>query len=195
MTTVPEDGANGRWTRNAPPERDRDLAPEHVASTVPADYRQINGWGVDLDHANRPMFPMELPSTVRTARGDVKDWQVPEHEIFISPEHPNRTPVFGTSCPPHGLSGALRSYAYKYSEATNRHWMTLILADRIDILGHLFLDPFRGKGDNIIQEKGWIANVKHATPEKRKRVMYMAGAAAIGLAVVALAVSASRDSD
>src|SRR5207253_7460861 len=82
----------------------------------------------------RPMFPRELPSTVETVRGDVKDWQKPKVKVHMSNEHPNLTPVFGTACPPKGLSGLLRDYAYQYGEATNRHWMTLLLADRVDMV-------------------------------------------------------------
>src|SRR3954468_17267519 len=48
-------------------------APSHTRSHVPANYRDVNGWGVDLN--NRPMFPRELPSDVTTVRGEVRDWQ------------------------------------------------------------------------------------------------------------------------
>jgi hypothetical protein len=48
-------------------------------------------------------------------------------------EHAFLTPVFGTSCPPKGASGALRKYAYaKYSEARAAHWLLLLAADRVD---------------------------------------------------------------
>lgn len=41
------------------------------------------------------------------------------------------TPVFGTSTPPKGISGAMRKYAYrKYSEGRAAHWLVLIAADR-----------------------------------------------------------------
>jgi hypothetical protein len=46
-------------------------------------------------------------------------------------EHAFVTPVFGTSTPPKGASGALRKYAYwKYSEGRAAHWLVLIAADR-----------------------------------------------------------------
>lgn len=187
--------AERTWTRKAPPMRDTSPAPEHDRGSVPADYRKVKGWGVDLDPANRPAYPKELPSDVMTARGEVKDWQVPKHKIHLSIEHPNLTPVFGTSCPPKGLSGLLRDYAFRYSEGTNRHWMTLIFADRIDILESLITDALRGKPDNIIKEKGWGVRMQAVDPARRVR--YMAyGAMAVGaIALGAYLASALTDSE
>jgi hypothetical protein len=165
-------------------ERDAELDPHHVTETVPPDYRKVPGWGVDLDPKNRPMFPMELPSDVMTARGDVQDWQVPPHKIHMSIEHPNLTPVFGTSCPPKGLSGLLRDYAYKYSEGTNRHWMTLTIADRIDILESMIGSALRGKPDRFIKEKGWGAKLRYCEGHGRN---YLAiGAAVVGVAALTM---------
>jgi hypothetical protein len=45
-----------------------------------------------------------------------------------------RTPVFGTAQPPRGLSGRLRAAAYAIPDHFARHWMLLILADRVDVL-------------------------------------------------------------
>ena len=111
-------------------------------------------WGADLDPAIALRIE-ELPSTVRTARGEVRDWQKPHTKVHVSNEHPNLTPVFGASVPSRGLSGWLRDYAYEYGEATNRHWMTLILADRVDIDEHLATDLLAGRPDNYVREKGW----------------------------------------
>jgi len=44
------------------------------------------------------------------------------------------TPVFGSSCPPHGLSGLIRVGAYKISEARLSHWLLLYFADRLESL-------------------------------------------------------------
>ncbi|HJT17901.1 MAG TPA: hypothetical protein VJ853_10950 [Thermoanaerobaculia bacterium] len=115
--------------------------PSHTAEHVPADYRTINGWGADLDPANRPAVPRELPSNVTTVRGDVKHWQQPHQKIFMSNEMPGLTPVFGETCPPHGVSGALREYAFQFGEATSRHWMTLMLADRVERIEAELWDP------------------------------------------------------
>lgn len=176
------------WTKTAPPMRDTSLAPEHVTETVPTDYRNVDGWGVDLDYHKN--YKRELPSDVKTARGDVEYWQVPQDRVFVSTEHPNLTPVFGISSAPGGLSGLLRDYAYKYSEGTNRHWMTLIAADRIDILENLIGDIFRGRPDNYIKEKGWSANLKYDPGRTKKRMIVGAialGAVAAGVALYTLA--------
>ena len=177
------DHEEGRWTSTAPPMRDTDLDPHHVTETVPGDYRQVKGWGVDLHE--RPMFPMELPSDVSTARGEVRHWQVPQQKIHNSIEHPNLTPVFGTSCPPKGLSGRIRDYAYQYSEGTNRHWMTLVFADRVDVVESLIGGLLRGKPDNIPAEKAWGTRLREVDPARRVRFI-AAGAAVVG--VVALGV-------
>lgn len=170
-----EDGG-AQWTSTPRPERDTSLAPQHVTSTVPRDYKQVPGWGVDLDH--RPSYPKELPSDVTNARGAVGDWQIPHDKVYVSVEHPNLTPVFGTSCPPRGLSGLLREYAYRYGEGTNRHWMTLILADRIDIAESIVTDALRGRPDRFIQEKGWKANWKYGISPSMKRALMWGGVVA-----------------
>jgi hypothetical protein len=173
-------GGEGRggahWTSTPRPVRDSSVAPEHVTGTVPRDYRKIPGWGVDLEH--RPSYPKELPSDVMTVRGEVRDWQIPHDKVHLSVEHPNLTPVFGTSCPPRGLSGLLRDYAYKFGEGANRHWMTLILADRIDILESTIIDALRGHPDRFIQEKGWKANVKYGISPSMKRALAVGGVVA-----------------
>lgn len=158
-------------------------APSHPSRNVPANYRDVRGWGADLDPANRPMFPKELPSDVTTARGEVRDWQTPAMKVLMSVEHPNLTPVFGTSCPPKGLSGLLREYAYQFGEGTNRRWMTLVLADRVDMIESMVADAFRGRGDNYIAEKAWSAKWKYADSAQRRRYATIATAAVGGIAV------------
>jgi hypothetical protein len=90
-------------------------------------------------------------------------WDFPERQPEKWPrersiEHKFLTPVFGTSCPPKGLSGVLRKYAYaRYSEARAAHWLILIGADRVDAIeSHLrsfgTLHP-----DNPITETGVLS--------------------------------------
>jgi len=45
-------------------------------------------------------------------------------------------PVYGTAQPPRGLSGVLRDSAYQYPSHKARHWLILMLADRVDVLEH-----------------------------------------------------------
>lgn len=141
---------------------DRVPSPGHRSDSVPADVKSIPGWGVDLDFARRNVFPMELPSDVQTARGDVKHWQVARTTVDISNEHPGLTPVFGDTLPPRGLSGMLRNYAYEYGEATTRHWMGLMLADRVERIERLVADAVQGRPDNVVAERAWPAKVRHA---------------------------------
>jgi hypothetical protein len=179
------------------PKRSRgeDAVPvrSHSRATIPADYRTINGWGADLDPANRPSYPKELPSDVMNVRGEVTDRQVPHAKVHVSNEHPDLTPVFGIACPPKGLSGALRDYAYEYGEASNRHWLTLMLADRIDVVESLVMDALRGKPDRYIKEKGWTAYAKYGN---RKQKAVVVGAALLGaLAVGLMIASVTRDDE
>jgi hypothetical protein len=151
-------------------------APGHSKENLPNDYRKINGWGADLDPANRPAIPREFPSDVMTARGDVKYWQAPRTKIYVSNEQPGMTPVFGESCPPSGLSKFLRDYAYQYGEGANRRWMTLILADRVNLIESTIAEVLRGNPDNYVKEKGWNATMKNGSWTKPVVI----GAAVVG---------------
>lgn len=164
--------------------------PSHSSRHVPRNFRTIRGWGADLDPANRPMSQKALPSNVMTARGDVPAWQEPTHRIHVSNEQPNLTPVFGVSCPPKGLSGLIRDYAYEYGEATNRHWMTLLLADRIDIIESMVTALLEGKPDNIVAEKAWPTRVRFMP---RKSLAIAAGI--IGVLAVGTFAAMQMDRD
>ena len=100
----------------------------------------IEGWGADLDPRNRPAVPKERVP----ARLDVP-WEQPEQqpvrvEILHSTERPGITPVFGTACPPSGLSGVLRRRAFQHSENDLRHWLMLFAADRVNVVEGLIED-------------------------------------------------------
>ena len=91
-------------------------------------------------------------------------------EVLRSIERPTITRVYGTSVPPSGLSGIIRRQAYKYSEADARHWMTLILADRINVIEGIISDIARGIIPNLWVEKGWRAEWKTNRPGVIKKV-------------------------
>jgi hypothetical protein len=193
-TTRP--GANVRASAHAKRTLGEDPVPSpgHSTEHLPQNYREINGWGADLDHKNRPSYPKELPSTVMTARGDVKHWQEPRTKIHISNEHPDLTPVFGESVPPFGLSGMLRDYAYQFGEASNRHWMTLLLADRINRIESAVVDALRGKPDRFIHEKAWRAKLKYRDTEANRKTLYVS-AAAIGAVALGLVLFSTLKED
>lgn len=110
------------------------------------DRSQINGWGADLDRSKRPAVPMEhMPPRLDNVHWDVPEAQARTVEVLHSIERPGITPVFGTACPPKGLSGKLRRAAFRHSEGRLRHWMMLLLADRVDVVESLFDDARTSK--------------------------------------------------
>src|SRR3954447_26761968 len=96
---------------------------------------RIPGWGADLDPADRPSaHRLRYDPGATGAHWDVPERQVEEWPHERSIEHAGLTPVFGTSCPPHGASGAIRRFAYdRFSEARAAHWLLLMAADRVDV--------------------------------------------------------------
>jgi hypothetical protein len=120
---------------------------------------RIPGWGADLDPKDRPSVPkLQYRPDATGAR-----WEFPERQPEKFPrersiEHKFLTPVFGTACPPKGISGLIRKRAYrKYSEGRAAHWLLLIAADRVDaweshVRSFLTLHP-----DNPITETGVLS--------------------------------------
>jgi hypothetical protein len=95
------------------------------------DQTRIPGWGVDRDPARRPGVPMERRATMVGAAPPPE--QPATEPVVKSASRETMTPVFGTSIPPRGLSGVLRRAAYRIPDHKPRHWMLLLLADRIDV--------------------------------------------------------------
>ena len=129
--------------------------PEQLRARIP-------GWGADLDPADRPSVPkLSLREDRTGAHWDFPDRQ-PEHAPRErSIEHAFLTPVFGTTCPPKGLSGALRKYAYRYSEARAAHWLILIGADRVDAVESHLTSFVKLRPDNPITETGVLSEFSH----------------------------------
>ena len=134
--------------------------------------KNIPGWGIDADPENDPAYPMKHTNGADHERLNYEKapQQPQDMEILHSIERPSVTRVFGTSTPPSGLSGAIRRYAYKYSEATATHWMTLILADRINVIEGKINDLTHGRLPNPWLERGWRAQWKHNRPAFIKSV-------------------------
>lgn len=91
--------------------------------------------GADLHAEDRPGVPMEQaahPLTPTTP--EQLERMRPRHGVTHRKEICAMTPVFGTTQPLRGLSGLLRRIAYATSETKTRHWMMLLLADRVDVL-------------------------------------------------------------
>jgi hypothetical protein len=124
---------------------------------------RIPGWGVDLDPKDRPSVPKERYDPDGTGA----HWEFPERQPETWPremsiEHKFLPPVFGTSCPPKGLSGVMRRYAYRrYSEARAAHWLLLLAADRVDAVESTLGSFLTRHPDNPITETGVLSEFSH----------------------------------
>jgi hypothetical protein len=124
---------------------------------------RIPGWGVDLDPKDRPSVPkLKFQEDFTGAH-----WEFPERQPEKWPrersiEHKFLPPVFGTACPPKGLSGAIRKYSYaKYSEGRAAHWLLLMLADRVDAWESHLVSFLTMHPDNPITETGVKSEFTH----------------------------------
>ena len=119
---------------------------------------RIPGWGVDLDPKDRPSVPREqFDPNLSGAHWDFPERQPEKWPRERSIEHKFLTPVFGTSCPPKGVSGMMRKYAYKFSEARPAHWVILLAADRVDALASHLRSFLTLHPDNPITETGVLS--------------------------------------
>jgi len=121
--------------------------------------RTIPGWGVDLDPADRPSYPKEQLQETGA------HWEFPERQPERAPrerstEHKFLTPVFGTAQPLRGLSGAIRRFAYTFSEGQTPHWLLLMAGDRVDVLESRVGAALSGRPDNPITETGVLREFK-----------------------------------
>ena len=149
------------------------------------NYSHINGWGIDADPRNEPTYPMKHYTGDDHQRLNYqRPVQQPETvEILHSNERPNITAVFGTSSPPTGLSGAIRRYAFKYSEGSWGHWLPLLFADRVNMVEGIVDDLAHGHIPNIFAEKGMKGEWKY---NKKGLITKVVAGAAITFAVAAL---------
>lgn len=110
-------------------------------------YAHIPGWGADLKREDRPAVPMERsPPRIDVPWDDPPPQQPVTVEILRSIERPEYSRTFGTRCPPKGLSGMLRRAAFRHSENDLRHWLTLIAADRVNVVEGIVQDVRRSPG-------------------------------------------------
>jgi len=156
----------------------------HIAPRRPsrAELQHIQGWGADLDRKDRPGVPMERtpPRFINVPEGDPNP-QEERVEVLVSTERPGRTPLFGTVQPPSGLSGMIRRQAFKLTENDVRHWLLLLMADRVNMVEGIGEDLASGKIPNVLAEMGIKAEFQHNKAGLAKKV-------ALGVAVVGTAV-------
>lgn len=122
----------------------------------------IQGWGADLDRKDRPGVPMErMPARFINPQPGQPEQQVETVEVLVSNERPGITPVFSTRQPPSGLSGMIRRLAFKLTENDVRHWLLLLVADRVNMVEGIGQDLASGKVPNVLSEMGIKAELKH----------------------------------
>jgi hypothetical protein len=123
---------------------------------------RIPGWGADLDPADRPAVPRErFDPGASGAHWDFPERQEERWPRERSIEHQFLTPVFGTACPPKGLSGVLRKHAYaRYSEGRAAHWLTLLAADRVDAVESHLCSFATLHPDNPVTETGVLGELR-----------------------------------
>jgi hypothetical protein len=153
--------------------------------------KNIPGWGIDADVENDPTYPMKHANDADHERIHYQKptQQKSDVEILQSIERPSLTAVFGTSIPPKGLSGQIRRFAYKFSEADARHWMSLLLADRVNVVEGVIDDLKHGIVPNFFAERGWTAEWKY---NRKGAIKTLAMRAAVATAVVGLLIYRNR---
>ncbi len=161
---------------------------EDKKTEIREEHAHIIGWGVDANPKNDPTWPIRH-RTDAPAKGYT--WERPVQqslnvEVLHSIERPNVTAVFGTSVPPKGLSGQIRRFAFQYGEGSYAHWLSLVVADRVNEVEGIVEDLGSGKVPNILEEKGWKARWKH---DRNGLIQQVAGTVILAATVVALVVN------
>jgi len=146
----------------------------------PVDRSAIQGWGADLDRKNRPGVPMERMPQRLDAPLTQPSQQEQHVEVLVSPERPHMTPLFGSPQPPSGVSGMLRRAAFKTTENDIRHWLLLLLADRVNVVEGVVDDLSRGHVPNVLGEMGIKAEWEHNRVGLVKKVAVAAAVAGVG---------------
>ncbi len=159
---------------------------------TPKDPSQVEGWGVDVDPKNDPTYPMKHRTDGEHAgySWERPPQQPPTVEVLHSIERSDLTSAFGTSTPPSGPSGALRRFAFRYSESSYAHWLPLMLADRVGVVEGVLGDLGHGRVPNVLAERGWKAEWEHNRRGLVRRVLVQAG-----LALVTVAYLRGRKAD
>lgn len=141
------------------------------------------GWGADLALEDRPAVPKErMPARLEGVHWDVPEQQTQHVEVLCSVERPGITPIFGSSLPPSGASGRVRSYAFTFSENDVRHWLLLLAADRINVGEGLMSDVMSGHIPNVFAEMGGKAEFRHNPRGAARKVGVLVGVLALAYA-------------
>jgi len=145
---------------------------------------RIAGWGSDLEPSRRPGVPYDKAPELGV---EVLYPPIPAQDapftIHKSTEHGKLPPVFGTSCPPRGLSGKLRDIGYRFSEGRMARWLTLLVADRVDMIEGIISDLGHLHVPNIPREMGLATELRYNRDEFVRKSAIAAGIV-VGIAVI-----------
>jgi hypothetical protein len=145
---------------------------------VTNDINIKDGWAIDENVENDPTYPMRDRHYTKVPSRPVQ--QIARVEILQSNERPHYSAVFGETVPPSGWSGQLRRYAFQHSESRYRHWLPLLLADRIHVVEELVNDFKKGHIPNLFVEMGGRALWKYDKPTLlKKTACYALGTLAV----------------
>ena len=135
--------------------------PEQLRARIP-------GWGVDLDPRDRPTVPrLQDRPGLEGPPDESIEAQAELRPRERSIEHAHLTPVFGTAQPLHGVSGAIRRYAYaRFSEGRAAHWLLLVAGDRVEAFG-AHVRSFASLRPDV-PATGLRAELRHGGPGARK---------------------------
>jgi len=168
--------------------------PSDFEKSEQTDYNQIIGWGIDADPQNDPVYPMKKRTN---EEHEGYAWERPQQqpvnaEILKSVERPNLTAVFGTASPPESINGAIRKFAFRYSESSYSRWLPLVLADHVGAVEGIINDLKNGYLPNVFAERGWGAEWKY---NKKGFLLKVAIAAAVTAVAVSVLSSKKKDND
>ena len=144
---------------------------------------RIPGWGVDLEPQDRPGVPKEsAPPHGTGAHWSTPELQNQDVKIFHTIERNDLTPVYGNTCPPRLLSGQMRKFAYQIGEGKIARWVTLLLADRVDMLEAIVGDVLTGRAGNPFSQMGLGIELKErGENSKLNRIAAVVGVGGIGV--------------
>lgn len=174
-------------THASQPSDDTDTAAP-PAGDAASRYAHIPGWGADLARKQRPAVPMERTPPRLSHAVTPPEQQHSHVEVLHSTERASITPVFGTTLPPSGLSGQVRRLAFRHSENDLRHWLLLLLADRVHMGEGVLDDLSRGHLPNLYAEMGGRAELKYNPMGAARKMAFTAAV----LGMIAVCVSRRR---
>src|SRR5688500_5315207 len=98
----------------------------------------LPGHGIDAERSARPGVPLyqEPPSPKPGAQYPPPRQESEVKQFMHGRPGKDYPPVWGTAQPPKGVAGVVRAVAYKYPDHVARHWLLLMVADRVDVWEH-----------------------------------------------------------